>query len=66
MMTKCQIEKVARTIATESHLAYGRSIFDGRWYVGTVAECRAAGCPTIIEPKQINDTIPCPPPEGCK
>jgi hypothetical protein len=42
-MYKCYCEEVARQLATEHGLLWGVCIFDGAYYVGTVAQFEKCG-----------------------
>lgn len=42
-MYKCRTEETAHAIAAENKLSYGMSVFDGAWYVGTVAQLEGVG-----------------------
>ncbi len=42
-MNKCNTESVARSLAAESKLHYGVSVFDGKFYVGDVQELQDIG-----------------------
>ena len=47
-MWKTKAKKLASVIAGENGLRYGRSVFDGSWYVGTEAELAKVG---VVQPQ---------------
>jgi len=51
-MWRCEIEKIARQIATREKLSYGWSVLSpGGWYVGTPEQLQPIGVPEIINPQ---------------
>ena len=51
-MFKCSKESLAYSLAKEHGLAYGCSVFDGKFYVGSAAELSKIGCPTATQPSR--------------
>ena len=47
-MSKCKFSALARELAGERGLWYGMSIFDGYYYVGTVAQLERIGCIGVV------------------
>ena len=47
-MFKVTNEKLAQELSAEHKLHYGRSIFDGAWYLGTVEQLDKCGA---VDPK---------------
>lgn len=49
-MFKCNNEETASAIANENKTQYGMSVFDGKWYAGTVEQLKAIGVATVKTP----------------